>query len=105
MATDTKLENNIVNPHEEKCAHENFYRKLLDYKKHLSTFGEMGVVRSTATVKAKLEGWGKMCMFLGYAQNDNGGTYHMLNLCTQHILLRHIVIWINIIYSEYASIK
>ena len=33
----------------------------------------MGVVRSIATVKEKLEDRGKMCMFLGYAQNNNGG--------------------------------
>ena len=39
VATATKLEYIMVNPHEEKCAHENFYGKIMDYAKHLSTFG------------------------------------------------------------------
>ena len=45
----------MVNPHEEKSAHEKFYGKIPDYTKYLRTFGEMGVVRSIATVKVKLE--------------------------------------------------
>ena len=32
-ATATKLEKNMVNPHEEKGAHEKFYGKMLDYTK------------------------------------------------------------------------
>ena len=31
-ATATKLENIMVNPHKEKCAHEKFYGKISDYK-------------------------------------------------------------------------
>ena len=38
-ATLTKLESNMVNPHDEKYTHEKFYRKMSDYKKHLITFG------------------------------------------------------------------
>ena len=37
--TATNLENILVNPHEEKCAHEKFYGKILDYAKYLRTFG------------------------------------------------------------------
>ena len=59
----------MVNPHKEKCAHEKFYKKIPDYAKYLNTLGEMGVVRSIATIKEKLEDRGKTCMFLGYAQN------------------------------------
>ena len=50
-ATATKLENIMVNPQEAKWAHEKFYERNLDYKKYLRTLGEMGVVRSMATVK------------------------------------------------------
>ena len=42
----TKLENIMANSHEEKCAHENFYEKVLDYENHLRNFGKMGVVCS-----------------------------------------------------------
>ena len=41
----------MVNPHEEKFAHEKFYGKNPDYAKYLRNFGEMGVVRSIATLK------------------------------------------------------
>ena len=33
-----------------------------------------------------------MCMFLGYAKNHTGGTYHMLNLRSKRIVLSHEVI-------------
>ena len=44
-------------------------------------------------------------MLLGYAQNHNGGTYHMLNLCTKCTVLIRDVIWLNETYSEYLSRK
>ena len=44
MATGTKLEIIIVNPHKEKCAHEKFYGKFSHYEKYLRTFGDVGVV-------------------------------------------------------------
>ena len=69
-ATTTKLENIMVNPHREKCAHDKLYRKIPDYTKYLRTFGEMIVVRSIATVKVKLEDRLKTCIFLGYSQNN-----------------------------------
>ena len=50
-ATATKLENIMVNPHEEKCAHEKFYGKIPYYAKYSRTLGEMGVVRNIATIK------------------------------------------------------
>ena len=46
----------------------------------------MGVVRSIATVK-KMEYRRMSCMFLGYAQNNTGGTYRMLNINTKRIIL------------------
>ena len=64
----------MVNTQEEKCVHERFYGKIPDYTKFLKTWGEIGFLRSIATVKSKLEDSGKTCMFLGYEQNRNGGT-------------------------------
>ena len=66
-ANATKIENIMVNPYEEKYAHENLYRKIPDYTKYLRTFGEMGFVCSIAMVKEKLEDQQKTSMLLGYA--------------------------------------
>ena len=44
-------------------------------------------------------------MFLGYAQNYTGGTYHMLNIRSKHIVLSRDVIWLNKNYGEYVSRK
>ena len=93
----------MVKPHEEKCAHEKFYGNILDYAKYLSTFVEMGVVRSINMLKSKLEDRGNMCMFLRYAQNYTGSTYHMFNISTKYIVLIRDVIWLNKPYGEYVS--
>ena len=98
-STTTKLENIVVNPHEEKCAHENFYGKIPDYTKYSRTLGEMGVVRSIATIKAKMVCLGKTYMFLGYVKHHLGGTYCILNICTKRIILIHDVIWLNKTYG------
>ena len=83
----------MVNPHEEKCAHEKFYGKTTDYTKYLRNFGEMGVVRSIASVREKLEDRGNMYMFLGQAQNHTGSKYHLLNLRTKLIVPSRGFIW------------
>ena len=33
----------MVNPHDKKCAHENFYGNIPDYKKYLRALGERKV--------------------------------------------------------------
>ena len=73
--------------------------EIPDYGKYLNTFEEMVFVCSIATVKTKLEDWGNMCMFLGYAQNHTNSTYRMLNLRTKWILLSRDVIWLNKTYG------
>ena len=65
----------------------------------------MGVVRSMATVKEKIEGRVNMWMLLGYVKNHTSSTYHMLNLRTERIILRHDVIWLNKTYSACISRK
>ena len=62
----------------------------------------MGVVRITAAVKEKLEDQGKMCMLLGYVQNNTGGTYCMLNIHTKRTVLSRGVISLNKTYREYV---
>ena len=47
----------------------------------------MGIVRNITTVKSKLEDWGEICMFLGYGENNTGGTYRMLNLQKKYNVL------------------
>ena len=68
-ANATKLENIMVKPHKEKCAHEKFYGKIPDYAKYLRNFIKTGVVCSIATVREKLEDLGNTCMLIGYAKN------------------------------------
>ena len=103
--TVTKLENIIVNQHEEKCAHKKFYEKIPDYEKHLRTLGEMGFVWSITTLKFKLDDRVMTCMFLGYVKNHNGGTYRMLDLHTKNIILSREIIFLNKTYGECVSRK
>ena len=44
-------------------------------------------------------------MFLGYAQNHMGSTYHMLNIHAKPIVISCDIIWTNKTYSEYVSRK
>ena len=63
----TNLKKIMVNPHGEKCAHDKFYGKLLDYTKHYRNFGEIGVVCSIVNTKNKLDNQGMKSILLGYA--------------------------------------
>ena len=65
----------------------------------------MVVVRSIATIKAKLGDRGKICMFLGYAQKNTDSTFRMLNIRTKLIVLSRDIIWLNKTYGEYVSRK
>ena len=76
-ATETKLENIMVNPHKEKYAYDKIYGQMTYYEKHLSNFGEVGVVLSIISVKANLYNQGMICMLLGYRQDHMGGIYRM----------------------------
>ena len=63
----------MVNPHEEKCTHGEFYGTIPNYEKYLKTLGNMGVICSIYTIKEKLEDWRNICMFLCYAPGHTGG--------------------------------
>ena len=58
MSSVTKLENIIVNLYEETCVYEKFYGKIPDYAKCLNNFVSVGVLRSTAIIKSKIEDQG-----------------------------------------------
>ena len=78
-------------------------QKIPYYARNLSTLGEMVVVRSISIVTLNLKYWVMAFMFLGYAQNNIGGTYHMLNLSMKLIVLIHDKIRMNKTYSGYVS--
>ena len=42
-------------------------------------------------------------MFLGYMQNHTGGTYRMINIRTNYIVLNRDVICLNKTYKDYTS--
>ena len=64
----------MVNPHEEKCAHEELYGNMIDYVKYLRNFGEMGVVHIIVAIKEKKEDWVNMYISLCYVHTYTGGT-------------------------------
>ena len=105
VATVTKLENIMVNLHEEKCAYNKFYGQMIDYKKHSKTLGWMVFVHSIVNIKYKLYGQGITCMLLGYSQSNTGGTHRTLNLRARHIILSRNFIWLNKTYGKYAPRK
>ena len=77
----------MVNPNKEKFTYDKLYGKIPDYAKYLKTFVEMGYVHSIVNIKYKLEYQGITCLFLRYAKDHTGGTYHMLNLHTKCLVL------------------
>ena len=44
-------------------------------------------------------------MFLGYAQNNTGRTYRMLNIRTKRMVLIRDIIWLDKTYGKYVSRK
>ena len=63
----------------------------------------MGIVHSIVNIN--LEYWEMTCIFLGYSQNHNSGTYPMLNLRMKRIMIIRDAIWQNTTKGEYAPRK
>jgi hypothetical protein len=59
------------------------------YKKHLRTFGEVGIVplKTGEQIKAKLNDRGTACIFLGYVKKHAGNVYQMLNMKTNAVIV------------------
>ena len=76
-----KLHNLLVDKCDGKCGHEKFCKELPKYGKNLKEFGELGTVqRYDKSIKRKLENRGRICMFVGYAENHSSNVFRMYNL-------------------------
>ena len=74
ISTATKLDNVMVRPERTKPPHILFFNKDVKYMKHLRSFGEMAVVATHEgkKMRSKLDTRGKICMFVGYADDHAG---------------------------------
>jgi hypothetical protein len=78
-ATATLVDNILTKRIGEPSAAEQFNGVLPKYARHLRTFGEIGVVKTSTKTTAKLDNKGETCLFLGYALNHPGDTYLLRN--------------------------
>ena len=71
--------------------------------KHMRTFGEMAVVaiHEGKKVRSKLDNRGKICMFVGYAEDHAKDVYRFLNIHTTRIIMSRDVRSLNIIWKHY----
>ena len=105
ISTATKLDNIMVRPERTKPPHTLFYGEDAKYAKSLRTFGEMAVIviHEGKKMRSKLDGRGKTCMFVGYAENHTKDVYRFLNIHTKRIILSRDVRWLNIIWKRYKD--
>ena len=103
ISTATKLDNIMVRPERTKPPHTIFYGKDAKYMKYLRTFGEMAVIaiHEGKKMRSKLDDRGKMCMFVGYADDHSRDVYRFLNIHTKRIIISRDVRWLNIIWKHY----
>ena len=103
--TATKLDNIIVRPERTKPPHTLFYGEDAKYTRCLRTFGEMAVIaiHEGKKMRSKLDNRGKICMFVGYADNHTKDVYRFLNLHMRRIILSRDVRWMNIIWKQYKK--
>jgi hypothetical protein len=65
-----------------KTRYEHFYGTLPNFVQYLHTWGEAGVVKTWSLTTPKVNDHGVPCMFVGYAKNHPGDTFHMYNPAT-----------------------
>jgi hypothetical protein len=104
-ATATKLNNLLVRTSKKKNPFELFYGKENPIKKHLKSFGEIGIVTksNTSKIRSKLSDRGIPCIFLGYAKDHAPNMYRMLKLDTNAVILTRDIIWLNKLYWKYMG--
>ena len=61
---------------------------------------EMGVIISIVSVKSKLAGLGKTCMFILYANYHKGDKYHMFNITSKTMCLIYDIQLTHKTYAE-----
>ena len=54
-------------------------------------------------MRSKLDGRGKTCMFVGYAEDPTKDVYRFLNIHTMRIILSRDVRWLNLIWKQYKK--
>ena len=99
------IENMLVMSGNDESTYKKFYSKDLPKADHMWQFGEMAVVKTTKSIKGKLENRGIPAMYLGRARDHAGDTYRFLNLETELILITRDVIWLNKVYGDYKGSK
>jgi hypothetical protein len=74
--------------------HEHLYGKNPKWMKFLRTWGESGTVKAKTKNTTKLADLGVHCMFIGYADDQNGDVYRMWNQKTEMVHITWDIIWI-----------
>ena len=103
ISTATKLDNIMVRPERTKPPYTLFYNKDANFVRHLRTSGEMSVVaiHERKKMRSKLYNRGETCMFVGYADDQSGDVYRLLNIHTKRIIMSRDARWLNIIWNQY----
>ena len=85
--------------------YEKFYGKSPNYKSKLQIFGHVAVIANRIKIQEKLKNKGKICIFVGYAENHAGDVYRFLNTETRKIIESRDAIWMNKSYGEFYQDK
>ena len=103
ISTATKLDNIMVRPGRTKPPHTLFYGKDAKCMRCKRTFGEMAVtaIHEGKKMRSKLDDRGKICMFVGYANDHSRDVYRFLSIHTKRIIISRDVRWLNIIWKHY----
>ena len=99
----TLLDSITVKPGETKCPHELFFGSVPKWARYLRTFGEVGIVKSAASIQSKLDNKGRPCVFVGYPQhNHTGNVYRFFTIDKHSIIHSRDVQWMNQLWRQYA---
>ncbi len=72
----------------------------------LHEFGKISITTDhSQLLKGKLSERGKQCLFLGYLENHAKGTYCLLNLKTNQIILSRDVFFLKKSHEEWAQVN
>ena len=103
ISTATNLDNIMVRPDRTKPPFTLFYNKDVKYMKHLRSFGEMAVdaIHEGGKMRSKLDTRGKICMFVGYADDHTGDLYRFLNVKMKRIVMSRDARGLNLMWKHY----
>ena len=99
----TMLDSITVKPGETKCPHELFFGSVPKWARYLRTFGEVGIVKSAASIQSKLDNKGRPCVFVGYPQHSPAGNvYRFFTIDKHSIIHSRDVKWMNQLWRQYT---